>query len=931
MKNEQLERLNIQNYKLNAHYSREIFSKGGGVLLLSKPEINSKQVYIPKSLQDLILQEKQFEFCVNSFRIDALNFILVGIYRSPCSNVTVFLDRLSLLIDFLNKKFDKIIVAGDINIDIFKKSKEHIMLKNILKSHNMRYLVNFATRVTNNTKSAIDNFFVKNIPNNSISVDGIVTLLSDHDGQIMDITHSTVNTLHDHTITIECRSFTHENIDVFVKLLSNETWIDVYMAPVTEKYSVFFNSLKFIFDQAFPKKIKKKIKSKSNWLSQDLKEERKEIIQLNKNIRKTKNYTSFKVVKERHRKYKMKLFSAKKAYYDKKIANSSNVQKTVWNIINNEVGRNCKGKSDNINSVINEGRTYTNPKEICNIFNNYFVNLVKNTSTGSATHTAKNINNNSNSFVQNIKSKFSLRPVEPKEVEKVISSFKNKLSTGYDEIPVTVLKAAKYHLSPVLTHLINSSFISGYFPIELKISKIIPIHKKNDLTDIANYRPISLLPSISKIYEKIVYNQLVTYLENHELIDKIQHGFCEGKSVITATVSFIESIIESVDKGDLTIGIFMDLSKAFDSVSHPALVEKLNMLGVQKQSLDWFKSYLSDRQQFVEIKYTERNRIFNASSQLQLVKFGVPQGSILGPLLFVCYIKNIALSLSNFHQGSLCLYADDLNLKISAKTAEQVEILSSIELNNIKNFLNTHNLLLNISKTNYINFQTQQSSSKDDLNIIIETYPIELKTSTRFLGLQIDKNLNWNEHINKILTKINSGIYALAQMSYLCNLSTLKTIYYSYIHSHIAYGICLYGATKKENLDQILKQQKRAIRIIMKLSFDQSVREHFKNLKIPTVYGQYIYDTILSTRNKFLNSDTVPQHPYNTRKKSELIPNHHRLEFYTKKPSYIGAKFYKSLPDIIKKENNEQKFKQKLKDYLIDNVIYSFDEFYYLK
>jgi hypothetical protein len=213
--------------------------------------------------------------------------------------------------------------------------------------------------------------------------------------------------------------------------------------------------------------------------------------------------------------------------------------------------------------------------------------------------------------------------------------------------------------------------------------------------------------------------------------------------------------------------------------------------------------------------------------------------------------------------------------------------------------------------------------------IVFDSHPIEQKSSTNFLGLTIDQHLNWNEHVSKMITKINSGIYALSKMSFYCDLTTLKNIYFAYIHSHIAFGISLFGATKKANLDIILKQQKRAIRIMLKLKHDDSAKDHFKQLKILTVYGQYILDTILYAKNKIDNH--IPQqsfHHYNTRKKNSVRQNQHRLKFFEKRPSYAGEKFFEFIPEQIKNEKNLIKFKKLLKEFLINEAIYSLEEFF---
>lgn len=436
---------------------------------------------------------------------------------------------------------------------------------------------------------------------------------------------------------------------------------------------------------------------------------------------------------------------------------------------------------------------------------------------------------------------------------------------------------------------------------------------------------------LSFFFWVMMFTQLTSYLDRFNLINNIQHGFRPGKSVTTAAVSFIESLIDSVDKGQITVGIFMDLTKAFDCVIHNLLLTKLSLLGVSKSALKWFESYIKDRHQSVEIGHiTSDNQFSKFNSSLQPVKFGVPQGSILGPLLFVCYVNDINSALSFQNNSNLCLYADDSNLKISSNNIEEVELVSFIELGNIGCLLQNHNLHLNSQKTNFVRFKTKQNKTISDLMITYDTKEITANKTTQFLGLSIDEHLSWDDHINKLTTKICSGLYALSKMSIFCNTKTMKQIYFAHIHSHIAFGACLYGATTKLNLDKILKLQKRAIRTILKLKYNESVKEHFKTLKIPTVYSQYIFDTIMIS---VINQSNLPvldkKHQYNTRHKSETATERYNLKFYEKKPTFIGRKFFKQIPISIKSEKNVLKFKLDLKAYLVDKCLYSIEEFMY--
>uniref|UniRef100_A0A1B6KMS7 Reverse transcriptase domain-containing protein n=1 Tax=Graphocephala atropunctata TaxID=36148 RepID=A0A1B6KMS7_9HEMI len=808
MRSHDIDRLNINNYRVTSYFCREKSNKGG-VIILSKEQIEWTQMAI--HLPENLCEEKQFEFCATVFLIKKFKFVLIGLYRSPNSNVNVFLDRLSCLIDLVVKKYPYIILAGDLNINVLKNSSEHVKLKNILKSFDMNYTVNFPTRVFQGSVSAIDNFLTS-LKKCQILVTGVITMLSDHDGQVLEIVHTHKNNVRNNYLINIKRDFSEENKGTFKGLLEKETWQTVFLSPVNQKFDIFYSTLTNYFNLAFPKKFFKTKKCQNKWINQELKEEKQNIIKLNKKARVTNDLELSKLCKYKNKIYKTKLLSAKKDYFDHKIKKSRNKNKTTWNIINSETGD--KLKSFNNIKINIDGREIVNPLKISQTFNDFFTGMISaNVNTVNVAYKNKNLSiiSGQNLCGYNFEKIFYLTQTDEMEVQKIINSFQNKFSSGHDDIPMTIIKTVNKQLSKVLVHLINSSFICGIFPDQLKIAKVIPIYKKNDPLNIQNYRPVSLLPSLSKIYEKVVYNRLMQFVESNNILEAIQHGFRKQKSTITAVVSFIESIIEAIDRGEKVIGIFMDLSKAFDSVNHSQLLLKLQELGVKNNALSWFESYLYNRKQFVQINHiTENNYVVKFQSNLETINVGVPQGSILGPLLFLCYLNNIKKCLNFEPYSGLCLYADDSNLKVSGKTVEEIELLTSTELACIEQYFRNHNLTLNSDKTKLVNFKTKQSNQIVDLNIEINDSVIERVDQIKFLGLLVDGNLSWDEHTKLVLNKINSGLYAIRKMLNVCSLESLKLIYYSHIQSHIAYGICVYGSTKIENLTEILKVQIRA-------------------------------------------------------------------------------------------------------------------------
>ena len=282
------------------------------------------------------------------------------------------------------------------------------------------------------------------------------------------------------------------------------------------------------------------------------------------------------------------------------------------------------------------------------------------------------------------------------EIVNIIDNFKNA-SPGFDDVPMSVVKKTVHEIKHQLVHIFNLSLMLGVFPNKLKIAKVIPIFKKGTKNDMNNYRPISVLPAFSKVLEKIVYNRFIVFIESNNLLSRSQYGFRQNRSTTAAVLQLADHILQEFDKNKFVIGIFLDFTKAFETVDHQILLSKMEHMGVRGVALQWFKNYLENRQQLV---------LYNKfSSGFLNLEYSVPQGSILGPLLFNIYINDVAESTKNL---STILFADDSCMYFSHNDINSLFNIANEDLKNVENWLKLNRLTLNLNKSHYILFSRRK-------------------------------------------------------------------------------------------------------------------------------------------------------------------------------------------------------------------------------
>ena len=409
---------------------------------------------------------------------------------------------------------------------------------------------------------------------------------------------------------------------------------------------------------------------------------------------------------------------------------------------------------------------------------------------------------------------FSFKSCSSNEVRKLLEKLETKKSTGLDNLPSKRLKIAAGVLTPCLAFLFNQSISYGIVPTEWKLTRVSPILKKGKRQDVNNYRPISIIPAVAKVFERIIYHQLFKYLKDNDLLVNCQSGFRSLHSTLTSLLEASNSWSVKSDNGLRNGVLFIDLKKAFDTIDHKILLRKLASYGIDHGALKWFDSYLSDRQQKCVIN--------GELSSARAVTCGVPQGSLIGPLLFLIYINDLPNCLS---KALPRMYADDTSISIAASSLPELESALNIELANLHEWLNVNKLSLNIAKTELMLIASRQrlaTTIGHSLTVQIKGHEIDRVPHTKSLGVYIDQNLSWSKHVNETAKIISSGIRALKRLRpFICK-ETAILLYRALIEPYFDYCCPVWDGLNNELADKLQKLQNRAIRVIKKSDYYSS-------------------------------------------------------------------------------------------------------------
>lgn len=595
---------------------------------------------------------------------------------------------------------------------------------------------------------------------------------------------------------------------------------------------------------------------------------------------------------------------------------SENKTRTMWNIIKQKTNKVPKMTYTNIKLKVNN-EILEAPTRVADTFNSFFASVGE--PYQSSSDRLPKIN-------KNVENSMFLQPTNPKEIKDLLTNLKMKHSSGVDELPPMLLKKCADELTLPLVYLINQSFNEGTFPDLLKVSIIKPIHKKGNKTCPSQYRPIALLPAISKVFERAMTNRLNSFLEKYKILGDHQYGFRKNRSTILAVYNYVQQVLNYLNDKKYAVGILLDMTKAYDRVQHEILLSKLYDYGIRGKAHEWIKSYLKDRKQYVQITHQNSltGEVKDYRSEPIIVNNSIPQGSVIGCVLFLTYIND----LPNIINTPTVLFADDVSLLFKFDNLQKFQVEAKQIFKKINEWLDTHNLLINYSKTSLLEFRPHQ---KSPLNVELEidnTY-IEKTNSCSLLGLEIDSHLSWKPHVEKIKNKLSRFSYALLQLKLSTDKKTALAAYYAYAHSWISYGIILWGNSTDAN--DIFILQKKCVRIIANIGGMDTCRPHFSKMNILTLTSIYILEMCkFIKRNPNIFDASLCSRLYDSRannKNKYKLPNS-RLHLHSTSPYVTALKIHNNLPNDLRMEENSDAFMKKIKKILQKKCYYTLTEYF---
>ena len=559
--------------------------------------------------------------------------------------------------------------------------------------------------------------------------------------------------------------------------------------------------------------------------------------------------------------------------------------------------------------IKNETEPQLLDQQRANQFNNFFATVGSNIQ--------KRLNVEEKTLGNNTTEKFNFEDEKEETIVKLIDRIKTDVAVGHDEISAKLLKDSKLIVAKTLTQLINLSYKKSIFPNCMKKGIVRAVHKKDDPEDPANYRPLTILSVLSKVFERSAADQKMTYFIKNNILNKAQHAYMKGHSTETCLNELVNYTYQELDIGKLVGVASLDLSKAFDSICHSHLLVKLSKMGIGKNSINWCKSYLTNRKQQTKFK--------NFLSDEETVTSGVPQGSIMGPILFISFVNDLP---ENFQNCKIVSYADDTQILVSGKNTKEIKAKLENLIETAQKWYSKNSLLNNITKTEIMLISARKHKETLYVNIIDDgkTKRLESQKSIKILGVHIDQNINWSKQIQEINKKAKFAARNLKRINMMIPLKSRLLLYNSLVASHLKYADTVWAGCNVRDQNKLQRTQNLAVKSILGMKKYESATTALKKANLlPLETKRKIHEAVYIQKglsNKLPKSvcekyqQLQPQTSFRSSNQKVLTIPKHKTEKFKHSPLYRTVNIWNSIPLQIKEIENSATFKRNLQKYL---------------
>lgn len=873
----------IDGYKF-VHTDR--VGRGGGVGLYVKDNIKFTVINLTNTIEQQWLK----------FSLNKTTFVVGVVYRPPSMSCVNFLEVFESSVSTVIPLADKVFCVGDFNINLLHyESSEVKSACEVFESLGLVQVIDVPTRITPSSSTLID--FILTTDKEMVITSGAESgaLVSDHE-----FVYCITNVLYTYRVPLykTCRDFKYLNHKQFENDLRSIPWNNIYdLQDIDSKVNFINENIMCLLDLHAPFRTYRITKPYAPWLTATIRamiSDRKRLLKKYKKFRHVSDWNCYKQMRN--------IITAAVRVEKKKFFSSLNVnnQKEMWSTLKL---LNLRNNKPNIL-----------PEHLSNVenINKHFITSIPTLPVDkSLIECYKDMGS------KKCISDFNFSPVNEIDILKIISNIKSK-ATGTDGINICTLNLCLPFLLPYLTHIINACLSRSVFPLQWKKARIIPLSKVASPTEFCNLRPISILPTLSKILEKVMEIQLTNHLRSRKILPIGQSGFRAGYSCATAMLKITDDILSALDRKKLTALVLLDYSKAFDTLNHEILINILSSVGLSENVCNLISSYLNQRVQAVTYSG-------NTSTFLNVTK-GIPQGSVLGPLLFSTYISGFP---SVFFSCEQHYYADDTQIYLSFGLDEGSQAVTAInyDLQRLYEYSVRHCLGLNSKKSSCIIFgrkaERDQFLATYQNAIVIDDEPIKFQDTCKNLGIVLDQDLRFTNHVTKCLQKAYLNLKLIYQNRHFLDKSIKTKLCESLVLSHVNYCDVVYGPCLRSfDIGRIQRLQNSCLRLIhgirkydhishtLKTSnwldmhdrrFLHSATLFFSILKLKT--PPYLFEKI---------TYRTDIHNINIRFKGTLTPPLHSTHLFKRSFSYQIASVFNKLPLEIKQSQDKISFKRKL-------------------